>query len=188
MPRALDLALTGGNNNHWVGQQNATTGQRHGAQARFENYSLLTCIQPDPDFLEVSGSFVLSNIIPTDGQFNDILQIGAGKCVSPSCPSGMRYYSGFGLTHTTPGCAGWQDQPPLLLFEGNWTAASHSLLTAKTSQTWAGSDEPGKGGAGRWRHVAEGRFPLASVPQQRTCRFALKRTIGHTGARQSARQ
>ena len=121
--------------NRWQGHQSATTAQRHGAQAIFEAQALQQCI--NPGLIEVSGSFVFSNIVPTDGGANDIIQIGAGNCRAPNCPAGQRYYSAYGRTSSTPGCSSKSNRSPLVGDEGAWANAAHVYKVVHQSNEWS---------------------------------------------------
>ena len=120
--------------NRWLGQQSASSSQRHGAKATFENWSLVQCT--NPGLVEISGSEVWTNLIPTDGSDWDILQIGAGNCRAPVCHAGMYYYWGGGLRHTTPGCSQFQDSPPVNNGISSWTAASHTYAVQHASNVY----------------------------------------------------
>lgn len=124
-----------GATNRWVGQQASTTGQRHGAKGTFELWALVQC--SNPGLFEVSGSFVFSNIVPTDGGFNDIIQVGAGNCRAPiECASGMTYYEGWGITSTTPGCSTFEDTAPAPFNLGAWTSHTHTYTVQHISNVW----------------------------------------------------
>lgn len=123
------------NNNQWAGQKNESANGRHGARANYEAWVLVMCT--NPGLVEISGSYVFANVGPNDGGFNDIIQIGAGHSRCPvACPSGMHYFSGMGLTHTTPGCSGYQDVAPLLLDEGAWTNQQHQYMVKHSGNLW----------------------------------------------------
>lgn len=96
--------------------------QKHGASGTAEAYTLLQCL--NPDLVEVSGTFIFSNVVPDNGGFNDIIQVGMGNCRASNCFAGMRYYSGWGRTSTTPGCNGTASRFPAVLNEGSYISAA----------------------------------------------------------------
>lgn len=118
----------------WLGEQASTTAQRHGAKATFEDWYLQQCT--NPGLLEFSASEVWSNVVPTDGSFNDIIQIGAANCRAPNCQGGMGYYYAYGVTHTTPGCSTFQDKSPNNNYLASWTAANHVYNVWHASNYW----------------------------------------------------
>lgn len=120
--------------NRWQGQQSAGN-IRQGASATFENYSLWQCSQPGFP-IEISGSTVWTNIVPTDGSSWDIIQIGAGNCRGPACSAGMHYYYATGLSNSTPGCSGFQSSPPVSFEVGTWTAAAHQYRIEHVNNQW----------------------------------------------------
>jgi hypothetical protein len=120
--------------NRWQGQQSSTTSERHGAKGVFESWSLVQCT--NPGLFEISGSFVFSNVIPTNGSFNDIIQVGAGTCRAPICSGGMHYLFAAGLTHTTPGCSTYQDTTPLPNEAGSWTGTTHTYTVQHSGNLW----------------------------------------------------
>jgi hypothetical protein len=124
-----------GATNRWQGHQaSTTTGQRHGAQAIFEDWSLVQCT--NPGLVEASGSFVFANVVPTDGTSLDIIQIGAGNCRAPNCPGGMQYYAANGLSHHTPGCSTFQDTAPILRGWGAWSPGNHIYRVEHSTNFW----------------------------------------------------
>lgn len=119
----------------WQGQQVSTsTGQRHGAQAIFEGSSLSQCTSPG--FPEFSGSFVFSNVVPTNGGFNDIVQVGAGNCRAPNCTGGMHHYSAWGRSTSTPGCSQFANTPPIANEGPSWTAVNHIYRVQHSGDLW----------------------------------------------------
>lgn len=121
--------------NRHLGHQASTGALRHGARATFENYSLWQCSNPGFP-VEISGSLVFSNVVPTDGSTWDIIQVGAADCRSPDCGAGMRYYYALGLASSTPGCAGYQSIPPVIWNAGAWTAAAHEYRVEHIANAW----------------------------------------------------
>lgn len=123
--------------NRWQGQHFIDANQKHGVSAVFEAQVLLQCTQPD--LFETSGSFVFSNITPTNGGFYDILQMGFGVCRDwgAECHSSeMHYYIGYGRTTSTPGCAGYSSRAPLPTEVGIWSSAAHTLKVVHTANYW----------------------------------------------------
>lgn len=125
----------GGPVNRWQGQQASTVaGRRHGAQASFEGQVLVQCTSPG--LIEISGSFVFSNVVPTDGGFNDIVQIGAGNCRAPNCPGGMQYYTGWGRSNATPGCSAFSNVLPLATGVGPWGGGARVYKVRHAANVW----------------------------------------------------
>jgi hypothetical protein len=124
----------GGLTNRWLGQKSSTTNQRHGAKAAFEAQTMQLCT--NPGLVEISGSLVWADVGPTDGHFNDILQMGAGKQTCPFCPTGMHYYIGMGLDHRTPGCSNFQDASPIIQDVGSWVNSAHYYSVKHVSNVW----------------------------------------------------
>lgn len=125
----------GGPQNRWQGQQaSVVNGQRHGAQAIFEGQVLVQCT--NPGLAEISSSFVFSNVVPIDGGFNDIVQIGAGNCRAPNCPGGMQYYTGWGRSRSTPGCAAFSDVLPLATGVGAWGGGDRVYKVQHVANVW----------------------------------------------------
>jgi hypothetical protein len=121
--------------NRWRGVTYSDAGSKHGAAAVFEGQTLQRCNTPGP--IEIDGSFMFSNIVPAGGGFNDIIQTGIGNCRSPGqCSGGMHYYTGVGLSPSTPGCAGWQPRAPVLIEHGSQSAAPHTLKIYHVSNEW----------------------------------------------------
>jgi len=118
----------------WRGQSYSDAGQKHGTSGTAEAHSLAQCT--NPDLIERSGSFYFSNITPNNGGFNDIVQIGMGNCRSANCVGGMRYYSGWGRTSTTPGCTGFSSRFPAVLDEGAYVSAAHDFKVYHQTNAW----------------------------------------------------
>lgn len=120
--------------NRWKGHASQSATQRHGAAASFQGLVLQLCT--NPGILETSGSFAFSNVTPSDGGFNDIIQIGMGKCFTANCGSGMRIYSGWGRDSRTPGCNGEQDRFPAVEDQADWVQATHDYKIYHQNNWW----------------------------------------------------
>jgi len=124
--------------NRWSGQ-NLTGGQKHGASGRASATVLNLCTSPIG--LSVDLSVYFSNITPTTGShFNDIVQIGYGKCRSPNCPDSntLYYYWAWGRDDATPGCEAFADQSPLLWNAGTWASGAHTFGVNHVSNQYRG--------------------------------------------------
>lgn len=133
--RAAGTANCNPDGNRWKGHAVQGSGQVHGVSGTFEGQHMKLC--DNPGISETSGSFVLSNITPSNGGFNDIVQIGMGSCrVWFYCGDRMRYYSGWGRTESTPGCAGEASRFPTVVDEGDWVDASHDYKVYHQNNWW----------------------------------------------------
>ena len=138
-PVAADGAsncVSGLNYHQWRGVTYTNSSfQIHGVSGKILRYNLIRCSPPVG--IETDGTFVFSNIVPAGGGANDIIQVGVGDCRAPvQCSGGMRYYSGVGLTNTTPGCAGWQNRLPALIEHSGYTYLDHVLKVYHHSNQW----------------------------------------------------
>jgi hypothetical protein len=120
--------------NRWRGVSVQDANQKHGVSGTAESHILAQC--NNPGLIEFSGSFIFSNIVPAGGGFNDIVQIGMGNCRAPNCPGGMRYYSGWGRTSTTPNCGTFSNRAPTATDEGAYVAAAHDFKVYHQNNSW----------------------------------------------------
>lgn len=121
--------------NRWTGQTKGNFSP-DGTSAYFDTNSLDMCVNPEPTW-ERSGSFAFVNVEGT--HFNDIVQIGVGRCRFPfisQCTWDMEVYSGFGRHHSTSGCAGFSDVAPVVNWEKNYTAVQHNYKVWHTTNWW----------------------------------------------------
>lgn len=93
---------------------------------------------PTVDFIEYSGSFAFSNVVPIPGSADDIVQVGIGNCRSPTCSGGIHYYTGYGRNPTTPGCSGYSHRQPIatemaFAYKGLY---SHDLKVGHSPGNW----------------------------------------------------
>jgi hypothetical protein len=120
--------------NRWRGHAVQDANQKHGASGTAEAHTLAQCT--NPGLIEASGSFSFSNVTPSDGGYNDIVQVGMGNCRAVNCPAGMRYYSGWGRTSSTPGCSGYSNRAPVVTDEGAYSSASHDFKVYHQTNYW----------------------------------------------------
>lgn len=59
-----------------------------------------------------------------------------GNCRAPNCVGGMRYYSGWGRTDTTPGCSGYSSRAPVVTDEGAYVSAAHDFKVYHQANEW----------------------------------------------------
>lgn len=121
-------------NTRWRGQSWRDANQKHGASGTAEAHNLVQCI--NPDLIELNGTSIFSNVVPDNGGFNDIVQVGMGNCRASNCVGGMRYYSGWGRTSTTPGCAGFSNRFPAVADEGAYGFAAHDFKVHHSANLW----------------------------------------------------
>jgi hypothetical protein len=124
----------GGEINRWSGHRKA--GYLHGASARLDGQSLDMCLNPTP-VIEISASFAFSNI---EGPgFNDIVQIGLGRCRFPmlaDCTWSMEVYTGWGRTSSSPGCSGMSDVLPIATRVADHDFSTHTYKIQHASNQW----------------------------------------------------
>jgi hypothetical protein len=87
--------------------------------------------------IEISGSFIWINIIPTNGGFNDILQLGIGVCRGGiECSDQMHYQAARGREKTTPGCSGFTNEYPIGHRLAYWNPGTWVLELKHTGNYW----------------------------------------------------
>jgi hypothetical protein len=118
--------------NHWRGE-GGDLATAAGASGTVPAATLALC---NPGLVEVDGAFYFSNVTPTNGGFNDIVQVGFGANRCPACASGTRYVTGYGRTHTTPGCGSLGDKSPTADNTGAYVAAQHDFKVYHTANQW----------------------------------------------------
>ena len=119
--------------NRWRGVEK--TGVRHGASAGLEGQGLDQCAPPG--FIELSGSFAFVNV--EGSAFNDIVQIGKGRCrftLFSSCNETMRIYWAWGRDSDTAGCAGFSDRAPTATLIQQDDGQAHVHKVFHTSNAW----------------------------------------------------
>jgi hypothetical protein len=120
--------------NRWRGHFLEDSNQKHGVSGTAEAHTLAQCTMPE--LIEFSGSFIYSNIAPNNGGFNDIIQVGMGNCRALNCGTGMRYYSAWGRSGSTPGCTGYSDRAPSQSDEGAYVSAPHDFKVYHQTNAW----------------------------------------------------
>jgi hypothetical protein len=109
--------------------------QKHGASALVTPTTLAFC--DNPGLIEIDGTFYFSNVVPNGGGFNDIVQVGYGKCRSGSCSTGdPSYYFSWGRTNSTPGCSGYSSEAPIAVRLTGWTNANHYYAVLHMANEW----------------------------------------------------
>jgi hypothetical protein len=120
--------------NHWRGQA-VSGGQKHGTSGTVPGRVLSMCTGPGVP-VEIDGTFYFSNVEPAAGSFRDIVQIGFGQGRSPTLFNGMRYYTGWGRSTSTSGCAGFSNRDPIAVDAGAYVNAQHDYKVYHQTNNW----------------------------------------------------
>lgn len=120
--------------NRWLGHE--LSGQRHGVAAVIEAMELHQCTWEVPG-VEISGSFVWVNI---EGRhFNDIVQVGVGKCrypMHPDCTWEMEINGAWGRHSSTAGCEGRSNVDPVARIRADYNGTSYNYKVYHQSNAW----------------------------------------------------
>jgi hypothetical protein len=111
-------------------------GNRHGASGTIDGQNLNECL--NPAFIETSGTFAWS-AVGNNGFFNDLVQIGIGKCRAPgfnACGDAMRWGWAWGRDAASPGCAGFSNRLPTLTAIMGYDGAAHDYKVYHKTNRW----------------------------------------------------
>lgn len=123
--------------NRHQGQVVFSTSQKHGIKATVENQALQQCTNPGFP-IELSGSFIWVNIVPSDGTNWDIIQLGVGVCRGGiECVGTMHYQAARGRSDDTPGCAGFTNEAPIGHRFSGYVPDTHVLELVHTGNLWS---------------------------------------------------
>lgn len=122
--------------NRWSGE--GLNGAFHGNSGTAEGQDLHQC--NNPALIEINGTFYWTNV-EGGGGFNDIVQVGMGKCREPGtfCSSDMGYFRGWGRTGKTSGpCAGFSDVAPTTIptFVVGWNGGPRDFKVYHLNNAW----------------------------------------------------